>query len=548
MAGSGSFAQRSATSDCTSTSLAYRCRQPSVGASPPPAAYMHLSREDLGPGGRHPSTVNVGAQLEGERVDAFVLCERQLTSHPASLKEDKAVVASPDGSNDEKISCRMSKLADALALGDWEAADKHWTTLVYALDILASPEVDVLEAMVQNSKADWHQAVKLLENYKHQSASEPELSARAYYARAVALYKLKDYETSHLIVQRYMEGPLREKYQSMFGDLASRTLEDLGDNLGDSTKTKFYKSLVPPDHVPDPILFVTSVSRDRPPELSDKSGDGGKSNKVTVPILSELSREERAALRADMKRLCLSFGPDRKILVYEPEDLFTALHHALQTDNLPLMTLICSNQCCAEEVLGTSPILFDLDPPMPQYAWRATTLLHVVAGSQSRYSAAMAQLLLDNGASTQRTLFEGITPLHVCARQTNAEVAAVLIRGGADIEARSITGKPPIHFAAWKASWNADVRILKMLITAGANINVKNIGGYTALHWCMFDGRSAAPIEILLKRPEIDRFVRAMNNKTPWDIFWEHEDELKLRGEPKRTQILYTLRRYGITR
>ncbi|KAK6334016.1 hypothetical protein TWF696_002525 [Orbilia brochopaga] len=399
--------------------------------------------------------------------------------------------------------------------------------------------------MVHNAKARWQEALDALADFEHQSVSEPELSARAYYAKAVALYKLRDYETSHMnsrrglnVVDRFLEGPLQLKYRYALADLAHRTLNDLGKKT-DSTKAQHYKSLVPADHTADPILFVTPVPQNVPK---------APTSDAPTPTVEQQSEAESAELREAMQRHRLSFGHDGKILVGRHKDFFNALHDALENDNLQLMTLICSIDWCATEALRDSPISFDLEPPMPQYAWRATTMLHVVAGSRSRYSAAMAEMLLDHGADPQQTLFEGITPLHVCARQTNAEVAAVLIRRGADIEARSITGKPPIHFAAWKASWNADVRILKMLIAAGANINAKNSGGYTALHWCMFDGRSAAPIEVLLRRPEIDRFVRAANHKTPWDIFWEHEEELMRKGEEKRVQILYTLRRYGITR
>ncbi|KAK6544089.1 hypothetical protein TWF694_000800 [Orbilia ellipsospora] len=445
---------------------------------------------------------------------------------------------SEESVQEQQISFHRSKVEDGLSRGEWDEAESHLSILLqdFSIGVGDNPDMEILQAMTYNSKARWQEAYDLLKDFKHQSASEPELSARAYYAKAVALYKLKDYGTAHMnarrglnVVDKFLEGPIQAKYKSDFGDIAFRSLEDLG-NKADTAKAQHYKSLISSDYQPNPILQVTTVSQS------------------TVEKSEEGSEAERVKLLEDMKRLRISFGCDGKLLVGRQKDFFHALHEALNTDNLPLMTLICSNEWCATQCLRESPIYFDLDPPMPQYAWRATTLLHVVAGSHSKYSAPMAQLLLDNGADPQTTLFEGITPLHICARQTNAEVASVLIKNGANIEARSITGKPPIHFAAWKASWNADVRILKMLIAAGANINAKNSGGYTALHWCMFDGRSAAPIEVLCERPEIDRFARAANHKTPWEIFWEHEGEFMERGEEKRVQILYTLRRFGITR
>ncbi|KAF3924821.1 Ankyrin-2 [Orbilia brochopaga] len=545
---------------------AYRCNHPPSAASPLPPASMHISRaEGLDSVTRHHAIETASNQPDGEIgtpdvafLDSVFKCaacavetfaDSDLPTTLASLQDQKPSLPRPDDVTDERIPLYRSKVVDGLSRGDWSAAESSLATLTNDLDVIDSPDIRILEAMVHNSKARWREALDVLDDFEHQSVSEPELSARAYYAKAIALYKLTDFEASHMnsrrglsVVDRFLEGPLQLKYRSAFGDLAHRTLSDLGQQA-DITKTELYKSLVPADHTPDPILFVTPVQQDIPHAATP---DGDTFDTDIDP--QQLPEDERVQLCDLMQQHRLTFGHDGKILVGRHKDFFNALHDALAADCLPLMTLICSIDHFATKPLRDSPISFDLEPPMPQYAWRATTLLHVVAGSKSRYSAAMAEILLDRGADPQQTLFEGITPLHVCARQTNAEVAAVLIRRGADIEARSITGKPPIHFAAWKASWNADVRILKMLIAAGANINAKNSGGYTALHWCMFDGRSAAPIDVLLRRPEIDRFVRAVNHKTPWDIFWEHEEELMRKGEEKRVQILYTLRRYGITR
>ncbi|KAK6348533.1 hypothetical protein TWF718_006321 [Orbilia javanica] len=471
---------------------------------------------------------------DAEKTDTTDPSSRDSQASPESVRDEDE-----DASfREQQISFRKSEVADKLSHGEWDAARFHLDILMEDLDVNIhdSPDLQILLAMTYNSKARWQEAFDLLKDFVHQSASEPELSARAFYAKAVALYKLRDYEASHMnsrrglaVVEKLLTGATQQKYRSEFGDLAARTLEDLG-NTGQADKAKYYRSLIHESHTEDPILLVTTVSQS------------------SVPPTVEESEASKASLAADMQKYRLSFGHDGKVMVGRQKDIFYALKAALDSENLPLMTVICSNEWCATQSLRESPIYFDLDPPMPQYAWRATTLLHVVAGSRSKYSAPMAQLLLDKGANPQTTLFEGITPLHICARQTNAEVASVLIKNGANIEARSITGKPPIHFAAWKASWNADVRILKMLILAGANINAKNSGGYTALHWCMFDGRSSAPIEVLLQRPEIDKYVRAGNHKTPWDIFWEHEDEFLEKGEEKRVQILYTLKRYGITR
>ncbi|CAN0420041.1 unnamed protein product, partial [Hapterophycus canaliculatus] len=76
----------------------------------------------------------------------------------------------------------------------------------------------------------------------------------------------------------------------------------------------------------------------------------------------------------------------------------------------------------------------------------------------------------------------GETPLHLAARESSVEVAQVLLRHGADPNAKTSTeegGMSPLHFAA--APGNDDRRraVVRLLLQAGADVDAVSADGLT---------------------------------------------------------------------
>ena len=69
----------------------------------------------------------------------------------------------------------------------------------------------------------------------------------------------------------------------------------------------------------------------------------------------------------------------------------------------------------------------------------------------------------------------GNTPLHLAVQQNNHEAAFLLIKNGADINARDEKGRTPLHRAA---GYNA-ITVARLLIESGADIFAKDEEGLT---------------------------------------------------------------------
>jgi uncharacterized protein len=80
-----------------------------------------------------------------------------------------------------------------------------------------------------------------------------------------------------------------------------------------------------------------------------------------------------------------------------------------------------------------------------------------------------------------------LTPLMVAARHTyrvGYAMNELLIKSGANVNARAGRGSTPIMFASWGTAQHYEdeyVKVVKFLIRNGANVNAKNDNGKTAL-------------------------------------------------------------------
>ena len=99
----------------------------------------------------------------------------------------------------------------------------------------------------------------------------------------------------------------------------------------------------------------------------------------------------------------------------------------------------------------------------------------------------------DIGANPNEWPAHGLTPLHLAAGGGTPGVVAVLLDAGADIRARSGYGWTPLHVAAGGGT----PEIVTALLDAGADIAVRANDGWTSLHWAARYGTPEA-VTVLL--------------------------------------------------
>jgi ankyrin repeat protein len=126
------------------------------------------------------------------------------------------------------------------------------------------------------------------------------------------------------------------------------------------------------------------------------------------------------------------------------------------------------------------------------------------------------------------------TPLHIAAAEGRVDVAELLVKHGADVNARNNNNSTPLHLAA-----NAGVA--ELLIRHGAEVNVRDKDGFTPLHWAADKGH--LDVARLLLEMGADPNIIDKENKTPLDIAREkgHENVARVIEELVKSKTLSIL-------
>ena len=142
-------------------------------------------------------------------------------------------------------------------------------------------------------------------------------------------------------------------------------------------------------------------------------------------------------------------------------------------------------------VLGLSALLWAAVPPESP-----------VADAAMRADLGKVRLLLKGGADVNVAQGDGMTALHWSAENRSAEMAAMLIYAGANVEAVTrIGGYTPLHLASRAGS----TTIVQGLLEAGADPAVRSsVGGATPLHLAASASSMGSVLSLLDHGAEID--------------------------------------------
>jgi len=106
----------------------------------------------------------------------------------------------------------------------------------------------------------------------------------------------------------------------------------------------------------------------------------------------------------------------------------------------------------------------------------------------------VVEMLLKHGADADAKNNFGDTPLHRACDNDHVEVVEMLLKHGVDAKAKTKGGYTPLHIACYIGH----VKVVEMLLKHGADAKVKANDGWRPLHKACFNGHDKVA-EILLK-------------------------------------------------
>ena len=165
-------------------------------------------------------------------------------------------------------------------------------------------------------------------------------------------------------------------------------------------------------------------------------------------------------------------------------DGFTALHWAVQRDNLPLVDLLLKSGAKA-----TASTRYNVSP------------LYLAA---TNGNAAMIERLLDAGADPNSTSFEGQTALMTAALAGRADAVRLLLTRGAKVETvEPYKGQTALMWAASEGN----TAVVNVLLEAGARLDAKSTGGFTPFLFAVRNAHIDTAVALLARGANVNELA-----------------------------------------
>lgn len=169
-----------------------------------------------------------------------------------------------------------------------------------------------------------------------------------------------------------------------------------------------------------------------------------------------------------------------------------------------------------EEVLAELVAGADLQPA--EYGiTEDLTILHLAVFRNE--NPEVIRLLIRWGADVNaKSGFDLRTPLHAAASSNNGAITSLLLEHGANIHVKDRYGETPLH----RAARSNDVAVVSLLIEQWPNIHSKNDWGETPLHLAA-EQNGAAVVSLLIEQGA-NIHAKDDSGETPCDLGKENDD------------------------